>query len=100
MSHWAVDTVLLAIVQFIAGVIAFFYRIFLSKHLGPKGMGIYQQILTFYGTFILLMTAGIPIAVSTLISDAQAKTENYDGKILILNSKEGSYGKKYEKALQ
>ncbi|MDI3481544.1 MAG: stage sporulation protein [Tepidanaerobacteraceae bacterium] len=73
MNHWAIDTVYLATAHFAAGIVGFFYRIFLSRNLGPEGMGIYQQVLSFYGTAITLMTAGIPTAVSKLVAEAYAK---------------------------
>lgn len=69
MSHWATDTVYLAAVHFIAGIIGFFYRLFLSNQLGPKGMGIYQQNLAFYTTAITIITAGIPLSVSKLVAE-------------------------------
>ncbi|MCR4431604.1 MAG: oligosaccharide flippase family protein [Tepidanaerobacteraceae bacterium] len=83
MSHWAVETIFLATAHFAAGIVGFLYRIFLSKTLGPEGMGIYQQALSFYGTAITLMTAGIPVAVSKLVAEAYArKLKNKCGEIV------------------
>ncbi|HHW03256.1 MAG TPA: oligosaccharide flippase family protein [Thermoanaerobacterales bacterium] len=83
MSHWATETIFLATAHFIAGIIGFFYRIFLSRSLGPQGMGIYQQVLSFYGTAITLMTAGIPLSVSKLIAEIHAgKSVNRSDEIV------------------
>lgn len=83
MSHWAIETVFLATAHFAAGIVGFFYRIFLSRNLGAEGMGIYQQALSFYGTAITLMTAGIPVAVSKLIAETDAiKSKNKCGEIV------------------
>jgi len=69
MGSLAKDTALLAIVHFLAGIIGFFYRVFLSNELGAEGMGIYQQALTFFRTVIILMTAGIPLSISKLMAE-------------------------------
>jgi len=69
MGHLVKDTALLAIVHFLAGVLGFFYRVFLSNELGAEGMGIYQQALTFFRTVIVLMTAGIPLSISKLMAE-------------------------------
>jgi len=83
MSHWAIETIFLATAHFAAGIIGFFYRLFLSKSLGSEGMGIYQQVLSFYGTAITLMTAGIPVSVSKLTAEIHAgKLKNNSGEII------------------
>lgn len=83
MNHWATETIFLATAHFAAGIIGFFYRIFLSRSLGPQSMGIYQQVLSFYGTTITLMTAGIPVSVSKLIAEIHAgKTVNRSSEIV------------------
>jgi len=69
MSHWATDSIYLAAVHSIAGIVGFFYRLFLSNKLGPQGMGIYQQTLAFYFTAITIITAGIPLSVSKLLAE-------------------------------
>lgn len=81
MSHWASDTVFMAVSQFISGIIGFVYRVFLSKHLGPEGMGIYQQTLAFYFTSITFITAGIPLSVSKLVAESRTQG-NVIGKTL------------------
>jgi len=72
MSHWALNTVILAATNFLTGTIGFFYRLVLSKYLGSEGMGIYQQTLAFFGTAITVVTAGIPVSISKLVAENRA----------------------------
>jgi len=84
MGHWAINTVLLAATNTITGIIGFFYRLILSKYLGSEGMGIYQQILAFFGTAITIVTAGIPVSVSKLIAENQ--TQNLRKNHIIISA--------------
>lgn len=48
------------------GVLGFIFSIYLSKTLGPEGMGLYGLIMPIYNLFISLMTAGIVAAISKI----------------------------------
>lgn len=56
--------------------LGFIYRIFLSRHLGAEGVGIYQIALTIFGVLITVTASGIPITVSRLIIKHKARDEN------------------------
>lgn len=86
MSHLAAETIFLATAHFIAGIMGFFYRVFLSRNLGSEGMGIYQQVLSFYSTTITLMTAGIPLAVSKLIAESQGSKDQDKGNEIVISA--------------
>ncbi|MBL4932358.1 stage V sporulation protein B [Clostridium paridis] len=46
------------------GVLGFIFSIYLSKKLGPEGVGLYGLVMPVYNLFIGLMTAGIIAAIS------------------------------------
>jgi stage V sporulation protein B len=82
MSHWATDTVLLAVTNFFTGTLGFFYRLILSKYLGSEGMGIYQQTLAFFSTSITVITAGIPVSVSKLVAENRQNNPSKNAHIV------------------
>ncbi|NLJ40111.1 MAG: polysaccharide biosynthesis protein [Clostridiales bacterium] len=47
-------------------ILGFAYRIYLSRNLGPEGMGIFQLVIPVLFTSLTLVSAGIPLAVSRL----------------------------------
>ena len=54
--------------------LGFIYRIYLSRTIGPEGIGIYQITLTIFGLLLTITSSGIPITVSRLMT--RYKTEN------------------------
>lgn len=46
------------------GILGFIFSIYLSKIIGPEGIGLYGLIMPIYNLFICLMTAGIIAAIS------------------------------------
>ncbi|EOD01651.1 putative polysaccharide biosynthesis protein [Caldisalinibacter kiritimatiensis] len=61
-------SIILASVNFIVRLFGFIYKIILSKLIGPEGIGLFQMVFPILMVFITLTTAGIPIAVSKLVS--------------------------------
>ncbi|MDD4774911.1 MAG: polysaccharide biosynthesis protein [Syntrophomonas sp.] len=62
------------------------YRIPLARLLGGEGMGLYQMAYPIYTTILALATAGVPVAISVLVS--RKETQGYTGdskKILRLS---------------
>lgn len=70
-----------ALVLSIAGAISKLlgavYRIPLARLLGGEGMGLYQMAYPIYTTILALATAGVPVAISVLVSRREA--EGYSG---------------------
>jgi stage V sporulation protein B len=70
-----------ALVLSIAGalskILGAIYRIPLARLLGGEGMGIYQMAYPIYTTILALATAGVPVAISVLVS--RKKTQGYTG---------------------
>jgi stage V sporulation protein B len=71
-------SIVLAVVNFIVRVIGFIYKIILSKLIGPEGIGLFQMVFPVLMVFITITTAGIPIAVSKIVSK-QKSLNNYSG---------------------
>ncbi len=58
--------------NFFVRVLGFIYRIFLSRTIGPQGMGLYQLIFPVYMITITITSSGIPLAVSRIIAQRRA----------------------------
>lgn len=57
------------------GVLGFIFSIYLSKLLGPEGMGLYGLVMPIYNLFISLMTAGIVASISKITAVYTTKNE-------------------------
>ncbi|MCE5222358.1 MAG: stage V sporulation protein B [Clostridium sp.] len=58
------------------GILGFIFNIYLSKVLGPEGMGLYNLVMPIYNLFICLMTAGIVASISKITAVYTQKGEN------------------------
>ena len=50
-------------------ILGAFFRIPLSNLIGDTGMGYYQTAYPIYVLFLMISTAGIPIAISRMVSE-------------------------------
>lgn len=70
-----------ALVLSIAGifvkVIGALYKIPLARLIGDGGIGLYQMAYPVYGMLLTLSTAGVPVAISILVAEKQAKDDYY-----------------------
>lgn len=57
------------------GVLGFIFSIYLSKILGPEGMGLFGLVMPIYNLFIALMTAGIVASISKFTAIYSARNE-------------------------
>lgn len=68
-----------AMILVIAGLITrglgTIYRIFLSRYIGAEAIGLYQMAFPTLIMLITIVTAGMPVAVSKLIAEAEAKRD-------------------------
>ncbi|NLN40784.1 MAG: polysaccharide biosynthesis protein [Clostridiales bacterium] len=76
-------TFILTISSIIVRFMGFIYRIFLSRAIGPEGMGLIQLVMPGLFTSLALVSAGIPIAVSRLIAEKNA-INDYTGMRRVL----------------
>lgn len=61
-------------------VIGSFNRILLSRLLGGEGIGLYQMAYPVYLLLLAVSSAGIPIAISIIISEKLAKNDYYNAQ--------------------
>ncbi|MGI6140363.1 MAG: putative polysaccharide biosynthesis protein [Caldicoprobacterales bacterium] len=66
-------TIVISMANFIVQLLGFAYRVFLSRIIGPQGMGLVQLVYPVFYILVTLTAAGIPVAVSRLISEKNAK---------------------------
>ncbi|MBQ7039184.1 MAG: polysaccharide biosynthesis protein [Clostridia bacterium] len=67
---------ILAIANLVVKAIGALYKIPLTNLLGPDGIGIYNAGYTIYNVLFVVATAGLPVAISKLVSENIAKN-NY-----------------------
>lgn len=67
----------LSIAGAISKILGAIYRIPLARLLGSEGMGLYQMAYPIYTTILALATAGVPVAISVLVSKNEA--QGYSG---------------------
>lgn len=77
-------TIILTSANLFVRILGFIYRIFLSRKIGPEGMGLFQLIFPLYMVSITLTASGIPIAVSRLIAQQKALGNNRGVRQIIL----------------
>ena len=58
------------------GIIGFIFSIYLSKVIGPEGMGLYNLVMPIYNLFICVMTAGVAASISQISAVYTSKKEN------------------------
>lgn len=63
---------ILLIAGFINRIMGFVLRVVMVHYLGDEGIGLYSMVFPIYVTFILLSTAGFPVAVAKLVSEKNA----------------------------
>lgn len=68
----------LGIAGIIVKVIGIFFRIPLTRWIGEDGMGYYGSVYPIYTLFLIISTAGIPVAISRMVSERIA-VKNYAG---------------------
>lgn len=66
-------TLILTCTGIISRIIGFFYRIFLSQHIGEEGMGIYQLLAPVMALSFSLTAAGIQTSISKHVAAYEAK---------------------------
>ena len=74
---------IIAIAHIIVKILGAIYKIPLTRYiLGPDGIGIYNSSYTIYNVLFIVSTAGLPVAISKMVSESVAK-DNYDEAIKI-----------------
>lgn len=60
---------ILSVAGILAKVIGMVFRVPLSNMIGSSGMGIYSAVYNVYSMLVAISTAGIPVAISRLVSE-------------------------------
>ncbi|WP_044640491.1 stage V sporulation protein B [Risungbinella massiliensis] len=79
-------TLILVGAGFITKILGFIYRIALSRIIGDEGMGLFQMAFPILIFLIVITTAGIPVAISKLVSEAEAKEEEHKIQAILIVS--------------
>lgn len=69
------NSIVLTMANITTGILGFIFSIYLSKLIGPEGIGLYGLVMPIYNLFICLMTAGIIAAISQTSAIFKAKGE-------------------------
>ncbi len=59
----------------ITRLLGFFFRIFLSRKLGPMGLGLYQMATSVLGIFMTLISSGLPLTTAKLVSKHETNND-------------------------
>ena len=70
------NSFLLTISNITTGILGFIFSIYLSKIIGPEGMGLYNLVMPIYNLFICVMTAGVAASISQISAIYYEKGEN------------------------
>lgn len=66
---------LLGIVGLICKVVGVLYRIPLAQVIGAQGIAVYQQVFPSYNLLLTISSAGIPVAISRMVSHCMAQND-------------------------
>lgn len=62
------STLIMVVGSVVAKIFSAVYRIILTRILGGEGIGVYQLIFPVYSLFVVITTAGIPMAISKVVA--------------------------------
>ncbi|WP_224749569.1 stage V sporulation protein B [Polycladospora coralii] len=79
-------TLILVGAGFLTKILGFIYRIALSRIIGDEGMGLFQMAFPILIFTIVVTTAGLPVAISKLVSEAEAKGESHRIRSILIVS--------------
>ncbi len=75
--------IILVIANILVKLIGAMFKIPLARLLGTTGMGMFNMSYTMYTMLFIVATAGIPVAISKIVSESRAKGRSRDtGRIL------------------
>ena len=77
---------ILSVAGIIVKILGALYKIPLTRLIGEEGMGLYGMAYPIFSTLLVLSTAGIPIAISILVSEKQSRNDDQGAKKVFLLS--------------
>lgn len=85
-SQFLGGALILAAAGILSKIIGMFYRIPLQSIVGNNGLGLYQEVYPLYLTFLILATAGVPVALSRMIAEVLADGRESEVKPILARS--------------
>ncbi len=73
---------IMTVFSLIGKLLGVLLRLFLSARIGSEGIGLYQLLMSVYGLFAALSTAGLTVAVSRLAAEKEEKNPSDAQKLL------------------
>lgn len=73
------NTAVLTVTGFLVKAIGFVYRVFIANSIGSEGLGLYQLVTPIYSLLVLVLSAGIQIAVSRFVAEELSKRMDHKG---------------------
>ena len=67
------NTAILTVTGFVVKAIGFVYRVLIANGIGTEGLGLYQLMTPIYSLLVLVLSAGISIAVSRFVAEETSK---------------------------
>lgn len=77
---------ILGVAGIITKVIGMFFRIPLTNQIGLDGMGVYQTVYPTYTMLLTISTAGIPVAISRMVSERVALRQYREARALLMTA--------------
>ena len=77
---------ILSVAGIIVKLLGALYKIPLARLIGGEGMGLYNMVYPIFSILLVISTAGIPIAISILVSEKQSKNDDQGAKKTFLVS--------------
>lgn len=85
-SKFIYGALILTITSIISKVLGAFYKVPLINMIGSKGLGLFQLIFPIYSFFLVLISGGISLGMSKLISLENQKNEGKNNKAYLKNA--------------
>ncbi len=73
------NAAVLSVTGFLVKIIGFFYRIFIANSIGSEGLGLYQLVTPIYSLLVLVLAAGVQIAVSRFVAEESSRNMGHKG---------------------
>ncbi|HHW21609.1 MAG TPA: polysaccharide biosynthesis protein [Clostridiaceae bacterium] len=73
------NTAILTVTGFIVKAIGFLYRVIIANSIGTEGLGLYQLMTPIYSLLVLVLSAGVSVAVSRFVAEETSKGLKHAG---------------------
>ncbi len=67
------NAAVLTVTGFMVKAIGFVYRVFIANSIGSEGLGLYQLVVPIYSLLVLVLSAGVSVAVSRFVAEETSR---------------------------